>query len=105
MSEAGVFKRLEKRKTVGEHSLTPIVLNRVLRQVFRRGLAVTLGLWMPFVALSIGSVAGFAQERSAAADSGAASISGHIKPIPGQGKTNSLSGIEVPLTAPPFVSS
>ncbi len=100
-----MFKRLEKRKTVGEHSLTPIVLNRVLRQVFRRGLAVTLGLWMPFVALSIGSVAGFAQERSAAADSGAGSISGQVKAITGQGQTNVLSGIEVTLSGAPLDSS
>src|SRR5260370_13360597 len=105
MSEAGVFNRLEKRKTVGEHSLTPVVLNRVLRQVFRQGLAVTLGLWIPFVALSIGAVAGFAQERSAAADSGAGSISGQVKAITGQGQTNVLSGIEVTLSGAPLDSS
>jgi hypothetical protein len=59
--------------------------------------AGTLGLWILFVALSVGCLEGFAQERSIA-DSAAGSISGQAKAITGPDQTDVLVGIEVRLS-------
>jgi len=79
------------------------LLNQLLRNVRRRDPAITLGLWMAFVLLSIGSAAGLAQEPNAApAGSGTGSISGQAKAITGQGQTDMLVGIEVRLSGAPL---
>ena len=104
MSAAMVFKRLEKEKQ--GYSLTTVVKNRLLRHVCRWGAAVTVVLWISLVALSIGSAAGLAQERSAAAqDPGTGSLNGQVKAITGQGQTDVLSGIEVTLSGAPLGAS
>lgn len=78
-------------------------LNRLLRHVRRRGPAVTLGLLILFGALLVGSAAGFAQERNAAANnSGAASIIGQVRAVTGQGQTDVLVGMEVTLSGEPL---
>jgi len=104
MSAATVFKRLEKERQ--GHSLTTVVKNRLLRHVCRWGAAVTVVLWISLVALSIGSAAGLAQERSTAAqDPGTGSLNGQVKAMTGQGQTDVLSGIEVTLSGAPLGAS